>query len=789
MGFQECGTQPKAVIHRWHNRCFASAVHNYRSAPSLKKALSLQQRGKLKGAADICREILAASPGHPEALHQLGMISRQSGQLEEAVQLMVQSLQADSNNVTALGDLAAVLQDQGRFPQSLQFYEAALALSPRNAALHCNAGVVLGALNRLEEAVACYERAIALDPKLCAAYCNLGTSLQAQRKLDRALECYKMALAINPRAHQALANIGAVFTDTGKHEEAIGYCQAALRIDPNSEIAHTNLGAALENLGKFPEAIESSCRALKINPKSHIALNNLASALLRERKRSEAVAFLRQAMELKPDHAKTYNNLGLALKELGLNGEALTYLQKAAELDPNDAETHRNLASVYYMAGRASEAVASYRNALKIKPGFVSAYSDMLFTLNYVPHTPEELFAEHLRFGKLFCEPLQKMPHRNEPVAHRRLRVGYVSGDFRNHPVANFIEPVLANYSREAFEVFCYANQAINDSVTERLRGMVDRWRQVDALSDDALAETIRKDGIDILVDLSGHTALNRLLVFARKPAPVQVTMFGCMQTTGVPAIDYRITSNILDPAGTSEHLNTEQLIRLPAGAAPFLPPPECPEVNDLPALKNGFVTFASFNNPTKVTPQVIATWAEVLQAMPAAKMLIVGRDGDQLGGAIEAHGIAPHRLEFLKLLPIKEFLALHHRVDFALDTFPYNGGVTSFVSAWMGVPFVTISGIDPVSRVGESVLRAAGVAQLVAKDTAEYVRKAVDAAGDLPRLAAWRNALRPNLQKWGKGGATFTAQLEQAYREMWQRWCEQQQPVPAPAEEAYCAA
>jgi len=496
-------------------------------------------------------------------------------------------------------------------------------------------------------------------------------------------------------------------------------------------------------------------------------------------------------MELKPDYPKTYTNLGMALRELGSNVEAMTYLRKGAELDPTDPETYLSMGCVSYMTGKVTDAVAYYRKALEIKPDFVGAHSDMLFALNYVPHTPEELFAEYVRFGNQFCGPLRKLapPHRNKPELNRRLRVGYVSGDLRNHPVANFIEPVLANHSHEAFEIFCYANSAIADAVTERLRGMAHCWRQVDALSDNELADTIRKDGIDILVDLAGHTALNRLLVFARKPAPVQVTMFGCMQTTGVTGMDYRITSEILDPTGTSEHLNTEELVRLPAGAAPFRPPADCPEVNELPAAKNGCVTFASFNNPSKVTPEVIAAWAAVLHAVPGAKMLIVGRDGDELGGALEAHGIAPERLEFLKLLPINEFLALHHRVDFALDTFPYNGGVTSFVSTWMGVPFVTVSGNDAISRVGKSVLTAAGVPQLVAKDAAEYVRKAVDAVGNLQRLAEWRKALRPHLEQWGNDGATFTAQLEQAYRDMWQRWCEEQNPVHAPVEEPLCAA
>jgi predicted O-linked N-acetylglucosamine transferase (SPINDLY family) len=776
---------------RWHNRCFATGVNNYRSAPSLKKAQSLHQRGKLKGAAEIYREILASSPGHPEALHYLGLIAHQTGRLEEAVQLIVQSVQADPNDAGALADLAAVLRDQGRLAQSIQFYQAALALSPQNFMLLFNLGVLHGALNRHDEAVACYDRAIALNPKLSEAYCNLGAIFQEQGKFDKALDCFKKSLALNPRVSQVLGNMGAVLNATGRFADAVRYCESALKIDPNSEVALTNLGSALGNLGRIEEAIEVCRRALKVNPASYVALNNLAHTLARAGKPADAVPCLKQAMELKPDYPKTYINLGMVLKELGSNTEAMTYLQKAAELDPNDPEAHLGMASVSYMAGKVADAVASYRKALAIKPDYIDAQSGLLFSLNYVPHTPEEIFAECARFGKHFCEPLGKLalPHQNEPDVNRRLRVGYVSGDLRNHPLANFLEPVLAHRSRDEFEIFCYANSPIADEVTQRLRGMSDCWRQVDALSDDQLADSIRKDGIDILVDLSGHTALNRLLAFARKPAPVQVTMFGFMQTTGVPGIDYRITSEILDPSGTSEHLNTEELIRLPAGAAPFRPPADCPEVNDLPAAKNGFVTFASFNNPSKVTPEAIAAWAAVLRAVPTAKMLIFGRDGVELGRALGAHGIAPERLEFMKLLPTAEFLALHHRVDFALDTFPYNGGVTSFILTWMGVPFVTLAGNDPVSRVGQSVLTAAGLPQLVARDTAEYVSKAVDAVSELQRLAQWRKALRPNLQQWGDDGVTFTAQLEQAYRDMWQRWCEKQAPVHAPAEESCCAA
>jgi predicted O-linked N-acetylglucosamine transferase (SPINDLY family) len=363
--------------------------------------------------------------------------------------------------------------------------------------------------------------------------------------------------------------------------------------------------------------------------------------------------------------------------------------------------------------------------------------------------------------------------------------IGYVSGDLCDHPVARFIGPVFETYSRSEFQVFCYSNRRVEDAVSARMRESTDCWRNVSALSDDELANLIRDDGIDILVDLSGHTALNRLLVFARKPAPVQVTMIGYMQTTGMTAMDYRITDEALDPIGTSEHLSTEELIRLPAGAAPFQPPPDCPPVDELAALKNGYVTFASFNNLTKITPEVTETWARVLQAAPGSKMLIVGRNGSPVGAAVCSHGIAPERLEILERQPMQAYLALHNRVDLILDAFPYNGGTTNLIAAWMGVPFVTIAGNTTVSRVGEAVLKLLGLPELVATGTAEYVRKAADTVKDLDRLSHLRSVMRPRLQAWGGDGSVFTKQLEQAFREIWRRWCEAQASARVSAGEA----
>lgn len=752
-------------------------MHKNSAKSLLERALAFQGAGRITEAANIYRQILLSSPNQPDALHFLGMIAHRTGNLDEAVRLIAESLKVNPNNAGALNNLAGVLKDQRRFDESLEFYQAAISVAPHDARLHSNLGNLFKEMNRLEEAVGCYGHALELDPKSYAAYCNLGTVLQMQGDLERALECYRRAQTLNPREPQILTNMGAVYNDMGRFADAVRCHELALKIEPNSEAAHCNLGASLREMGRSAEAIESCWRALKINPRSHLSLNNLGNALKDQRRFAEAAACLQKALELRPDCYLTYTNLGNVLKEAGMMAEGLACMRKAVELKSDCPMAWRNLASLLYDAGQAREAVSCFRKALELKPDSAATFSDLLYTLNYLPRdNPEELFAEHLQFGRKFCDPLLKLarPHSNAPDPQRKLRVGYVSGDLREHPVVNFIEPVFVNRSREAFEVFCYANHRVEDAVSERLKTGVDRWRNISALSDEETAGLIRKDGIDILVDLSGHTALNRLLVFARKPAPVQVTMIGYMQTTGMVAMDYRITDATLDPIGTSERWSTEKLVRLPAGAAPFQPPRDCPEVNDLPALQNGCVTFASFNNLAKVTAEVIETWAEVLKAVPDSKLLVVGRDGGAVGTAMESFGIGKDRLEILPRQPMRDYLALHHRVDFVLDAFPYNGGTTNLIAAWMGVPFVTIAGSSTISRVGEGVLKAAGLPQLVAADRAEYVQKAADAVGNLERLARWRAAMRPRLEPWVNGGPAFTRQLECAFREMWRQWCGQ---------------
>lgn len=713
----------------------------------IDEGLRLQQAGRFDQAAKKYRQILSDDPKQPDALHLMGVIAHEVGNLDDAVELISESLRINPNNVSAINNLAGVLKDQQRLPEALEFYDAAIAAKPEQAFIHSNRGNVLKDLGRYDEALGSFQRALQLDPRSFAAHSNCGTVFKEQGQLGAAADCYRRALELNPKSSEALSNLGVVLREQGRAGEAVQCLEDALKLNPNSDAAFTNLGMALKETGRLDEALAAHYRAIELNPKSHFA----------------------------------FNNLGGFLKEQGRFAEALACFEKAIALQPGFHLAHNNRGSALCELGRAREAVECFRRALELKPTYHHAFSNLLFALNYLPDTDRaELFAEHRRFDATYGEPLRALitPHTNLPDPERVLRVGFVSGDFRDHPVASFIEPVFAHYSRTNLEVFCYANHPIEDEMTARLRGRVEHWRNVASLTDDELATAIRHDRIDILVDLSGHTARNRLLVFARKPAPVQVSMIGYMQTTGMSAMDYRITDSGLDPVGMSEAFNVEQLIRLPAGAATFRPPADCPPVNELPALTNGFLTFGSFNNLAKVTPEAVTAWAEILKTIPNSRLLVVGRTGNSIEEAFATHGIAPGRIEMIPRLPLKEFLTLHHRVDLLLDTFPYNGGTTTLIAAWMGVPFVTLPGDATTGRTGANLLQPLGLPSLIATSPSDYVHRAVVAAGDLERLAQWRGTLRARLGPLLGGGEAYTYQLQYAFRDMWRKWCKTQNPA-----------
>jgi len=523
---------------------------------------------------------------------------------------------------------------------------------------------------------------------------------------------------------------------------------------------------------------------LALNPQDPVVLTNLGNALINLSRYEEAVDCFREATALAPDHADAHYNWGTAHLRAERFHAAAEKFSDALAKDPNLSEAAIGLGSALLDLGRVEEAIDAFRRVLSLRPDDRNVHSQLLFCLLHSPETTQQqVFTEHRAWEQRHATRFVSgsSGHRNSPEPERRVRIGYVSGDFRHHSVSQFFEPVLVQHDRGGFEIFCYSNLSFVDATTERLRRGADCWREISSLGDDAVADLVRGDGVDILVDLSGHTKYNRLPMFARKPAPVQITWLGYPATTGIEAIDYRITDAIADPAG-AEDLTSETLIRLPSGFLCYSPPREALPVGALPASSAGHITFGSFNSLAKLNPVVIGLWKAILAAVPGSRLLIKAQaivDRDTRAhclGRLAAQGIAPDCLDFVPgTQTLSEHLATYNRVDIALDPFPYNGATTTCEALWMGVPVVTLAGDRHAGRVGASLLTRIGMEDMVAHTSAAYVAAAVALASDAVRLSALRARMRDRISASPLTDAvSFTRDLEQAYRYTWRNWCEE---------------
>ena len=570
--------------------------------------------------------------------------------------------------------------------------------------------------------------------------------------------------------------------DQGHLAEAAACFRNVLTLRPGDADAHGRLGVALIGQGQGDAAIAEFRAALQLEPESAQAHFNLGNALRSTGQLREAVAAYRRALQLQPADAETHNTLGAALHERGEIDQAIAAYRRSLELQPS-AFARNNLGSALKDEGRIEESLAEFRLALHARPDFATAHSNLLFCLHYLSAwDAAATFAEHCRWDELHARPLSRFiePYVNPPEPERRLRIGYVSPDFREHPVAFFLEGFLGSHDHALVEVFCYACLPRVDAVTGRLRQYAAHWRTIAGLSDERAAELIREDRIDILVDLAGHTAENRLPIFARQPAPVQVSYLGYCDTTGMKAMDYRLTDALADPPGATEHLHTEQLVRLPDCAWCFRPLAEAPPVSDPPMHRAGHVTFGCFNALPKLTDATLALWSRILLAVPGSHLLLKNfglREPSvqvRIRGVLENAGIAAERVELLgPARSIAEHLAAYARVDLALDTFPYHGTTTTCEALWMGVPVIALAGPVHASRVGVSLLTNVGLPELIANDADDYVRTAVQLAADTTHLAELRATLRGRMASSPLMDAPrFTRNVELAYREMWRKWC-----------------
>lgn len=583
-----------------------------------------------------------------------------------------------------------------------------------------------------------------VDERLGAAF-----SYQERGLLAEAEAAYWSVLAETPGDAEVMHLLASNLMLQRRHDEAVALLDRVIALQPECVEAYYNLAGTLNVLGKHPQA----------------ALN------------------FERLLALRPDFAEAWSNLGNTLIATGNLDEAELSYRRALELRPDFAEAVYNLGNLLHLEGRIAEAIECYRSAFTFKPSFVAAHSNYIYALNFDSgREPQEVFEEHLAWARIHAEPLGRLvpAHANDASPGRRLRIGYVSPNLRNHAAAYFFEPVLACHDAERFQVFCYSDVIQADEYTARLKRYSAEWRDCAQLTDDELAERILQDRIDILVDLTGHTERNRLLVFARKPAPIQVTWNGYANTTGMATMDYRITDRFADPPGMTEHLHTEQLIRLPDIYMVFRPPDDSTAVNDLPAAQSGRVTFGSFNALSKITPQAVHVWSRILLSIPGARLVMAtvpeGRTRDRMVAMFTANGVDPSRVELCGRLPLHEFLALHHRADIALDAFPFSGTTTTCHSLWMGLPVVTLAGKSHVSRVGVSMLTNVGLTGVIAQTVDEYVNIAIGLAQDLEGLNSLRRGLRDRmLNSTLTDAKRLTRHLEERLRQTWASWCSRQ--------------
>ncbi|HSD53052.1 MAG TPA: tetratricopeptide repeat protein [Burkholderiales bacterium] len=735
--------------------------------------------GQTEDAVAAFRRAVRERPAYADAHCNLGIALRRVGRFDEATNALRRAVALAPESAGAHVNLAKALLDADDPDAAAASLRTAVALDPRDPDSQNHLGIALQAVGRVDEAIECFRRAVESEPGAVDAHNNLGMALRLKGRAEEAAACFQAALALEPANVLVANNLGLALQALGRIDEAIHSLRAAVAAAPAFADAHANLGTVLKLAGRLDEAEVALRGALALQPRSSSALSNLGAVLQAQDRRAEAIELFDRALAEDPAHFDTLSNLGLALLTEGRIQDALARLEACVRLRPDSATAANNLAGAFRMQGDMRRAVECYRRALALDPDSPSAQSNLLASLNYLPEmSTVELLAEHRRFGERLEARLRAhwSAHANSRDPDRRLRVGYVSGDFRAHAMAFSIAPVLAHCDAARFETVCYANNAFEDDVTARLRSLAHEWRSVVGATDKDVAELIRRDGIDILVDLSGHTALNRLRVFARKAAPVQVAWLGYVTSTGLSAMDYRLTDARADPPGADEAGYTETLVRMP-WVTVFEPAAGSPPVAPLPALGGGAFTFACLNHLAKVTSEVVGLWARLLLAVPDSRLL-VGNAGDagvqrRLVDAFAAHGVAAERLAFRQKLPLVDFLELHREIDLALDTFPYNGGATSCHSLWMGVPFVTLAGDRYMGRMGLSLLEEVGLGELVARTADEYVDLAAHVARDGARLAELRASMRERLSTSPLLDALgFARSLDAAYRGMWRTWC-----------------
>lgn len=748
---------------------------------NLRMAYGFYEADKLDEANTVYRQILDHNPNHAESLYMMGMIAHKIKRFDVAEKLIPMAIVAPgADSPVYYNSLGDVFRDQGKTQLAISAYKKAVDLKPDYMKALNNLGTTYSIERKYKEAFSCYRRILSLDPDHALALYNIGLIYEEQGDVDIAYQHYLKAIAAKPDLAHAYNSAGNILNDARKYDEARTYFERAIHHNKNYWDAYINLGTLLKKGGDIPGAVAifEAAAALKKNAQVHATIGELYSLLNQDEK---SIISYEKAIEIDPDYVPVLNNLGSLYFNLAQYEKSFLYYERALKIDPNYATSLNNFAGLLKNMGKLDEAMDHYRRAVAYAPHSYSAYSNMLLAMIYTASVlPEEIAEASREFGKRFCDSLfrtRPMIRDNRP--ERKLRIGYVSPDFRSHAVNYFFENLLKNHDRTQYEIFAYSNVRKEDSVTERLKTEFDHWRDIRNKTDDEAADMIEEDKIDILVDLAGHTGDTRLLIFARKPAPIQISWLGYPATTGLKTIDYRITDHYAEPKGTTEHLNVEKLWRLPQIFCCYGANEKNPAVIDHPPFEdNGYITFGCFNNFSKVTDPVLETWRKILLSVPESRILLeigsaeVPRFQASLDERLNRLQLPKERVMVVPRNGANQFI-LYNKIDIALDPFPCVGGTTSMDTMWMGVPLITLAGHHFVSRMGVTILTNVGLPEFIAQNTDEYVTKAVALATDRDRLRAIRHKLRDKvIASPMMNQVDFARNMEDAYRDMWRQWC-----------------
>ncbi|GJP63563.1 hypothetical protein CLOP_g20626, partial [Closterium sp. NIES-67] len=688
----------------------------------------------------------------------LGTRLKLGGSVQEGIAKYYEAIAADQRYAPAYYNLGVVYSEMGQYEAALQFYDKAVALRPLYAEAHCNMGVIYKNCGDLHSAIACYERCLAVAPNftiarnnMAIALTDLGTKVKLEGDISAGVAHYKRALLFNSHYADAMYNLGVAYGEMLKFDMAVVMYELALHFNPQCAEACNNLGVIYKDRDNLDKAVECYQKALRIKPSFSQSLNNLGVVYTVQGKMDLALNMIQAAILANPAYAEAYNNLGVL---------------------------HRD-------AGNIPAAIEAYQQCLAIDPDSRNAGQNRLLAMNYIHEgLDDSLFVAHRDWGERFSRLFPRFsswPNSCRP--ERRLVVGYISPDYFTHSVSYFIEAPLTYHDPNVVKVVVYSAVVKADGKTSRFKEMVQSkggvWRDIFGVDERRVAAMVREDGVDILVELTGHTANNRLGVMACKAAPIQATWIGYPNTTGLRAIDYRVTDALADPPSNKQR-HVEELVRLPGCFLCYTPSSEAGPVCPSPAVANGFVTFGSFNNLAKITPAVVRLWARILLAVPGSRLMLKCKPftcasiSQQLMAQLEAQGVSPLRVDLLPLVLLNhDHMQSYALMDISLDTFPYAGTTTTCESLFMGVPCVTMGGRVHANNVGVSLLTNMGLPNLVARNEDEYVAIATQLASDIPQLASLRASMRPRmLSSRLCDGPAFTRDLEATYRSLWRRHC-----------------